>query len=58
MSIEFTDTHAAGPGGLFATVALCGTTPSDEPDDILRLHAIDTEVSCARCRRLLLEVHP
>jgi len=46
--------HMAGPGGLFDTTALCGATFSDEPEGVLRLHSIDTEVTCVRCQRILL----
>lgn len=51
-SIEF---HAPVNGDLFAPFALCGTTPEAEPDGILRIYQPGLEVTCAECRRRLLE---
>jgi hypothetical protein len=52
MSDEY---HAPVNGDLFAPIALCGTTPEAEPDGVLRLWHPGVQVTCAECRRRLLE---
>lgn len=50
-----TEYHAPANGDLFATSAACGATAATEPDGVLRLHQPGLEVTCAECRRQLLD---
>jgi hypothetical protein len=52
---ETTTWHAPN-GDLFAPLALCGSSGRDEPGGHLRMHSDPMTVTCARCRRLMLEV--
>ena len=52
MTSDTTTYHAPSEGGLFASAALCGAKAADEADGHLRLHAVDTEVTCVACREV------
>lgn len=40
---------------LFTVQAACGATARTEPDGVLRMHTPGLEVTCAECRRIILE---
>lgn len=40
---------------VFATQAACGAEAQTEPGGVLRMHTPGLEVTCAECRRIILE---